>query len=73
MSNSIYRKWAYQPLALPGDTQYIVYRVRERRDSRGDLVEERLETMPGLCSLSLAVARVTVLNNQNVIPKGVGA
>lgn len=68
MSDSIYRKWAYQPLGLAGEPQYIVYRVRERRDSRGELVEERLIAMDGTCSLSLAMARVAVLNNQAVIP-----
>ena len=56
------RQWAYQPLGIPGQDSWIVYRVKERRDTRGEIASEQRITYPGLYIEPLARALAADLN-----------
>lgn len=56
------RQWSRQPLAI-GD-RWLVYTVKERRDSKGKVVSSRLVSYPGLHEESIARLLVATLNNR---------
>ena len=60
------RQWACQPLAIPGQDLWIVYRVRERLDTKGRLVSAKLLAEPGLFNETFARLMVTQLNGEGV-------